>query len=207
MHLPNEILSTILQILGFALIPLLVWLFTKRDSQGFLKYIGLKRSTKKANLLAVAACLIFVVPLLVLTLASPDFREIMFDPHSVTGKFRQMEFGINTLLILLIIALLKTALAEEIFFRGFVAKRLISVTGFVRGNLIQAAIFGAVHAALFAMVTGNLLFLFVIFLFPALGAYISVYLNEKLAGGSIIPGWISHALANVLAYGIVGFLM
>jgi len=47
----------------------------------------------------------------------------------------------------------------------------------------------------------------VIFVVPAAGAYVSVYLNEKIAGGSIVPGWISHASANVLSYSIVGFLM
>ncbi|MEZ4990761.1 MAG: hypothetical protein R2824_10130 [Saprospiraceae bacterium] len=46
-----------------------------------------------------------------------------------------------------------------------------------------------------------------IFIIPSIGAYVSVYLNKKMADGSIIPGWISHALANVLAYGIVGFII
>jgi hypothetical protein len=40
-----------------------------------------------------------------------------------------------------------------------------------------------------------------------IGAYVSVYLNEKMGDGSIIPGWISHGLANVISYSVVGFLI
>ncbi len=79
--------------------------------------------------------------------------------------------------------------------------------GFKKGNTLQASIFGILHTGLFAAITSNLAFLFLTFLLPAIGAYVSGYLNEKMAGGSIVPGWISHALANVLAYSIVGFLL
>ena len=203
----NEIIGTILQVFVFTLIPFLVYLIRNRSAKGFLEYIGLKRSTRQANFFAVLACLLFALPLLVLTLLNEDFREIMFDPGSITGKFRQMGPGISSIVILLFIALFKTSLAEEIFFRGFVAKRLISLLGYAKGNLLQAALFGGIHTALFAMITSNSLFLLLIFLVPAIASYVSVYLNEKLADGSIIPGWISHGLANVLAYSIVGFII
>lgn len=68
----------------------------------------------------------------------------MFDPNSITGKLRTMEFGTNAIILLLIIGVFKTAFAEEILFRGFIAKRLISVFGFVKGNLFQAIIFGII---------------------------------------------------------------
>ena len=32
-------------------------------------------------------------------------------------------------------------------------------------------------------------------------------INEKIANGSIIPGWISHGLANIIAYSVIGFLI
>jgi membrane protease YdiL (CAAX protease family) len=203
----NEIIGTILQILVFALIPFLVYLIKKKTTIGFLDYIGLKKSTRKANYLAILACLLFAGPMLVLTFTSADFKEIMFDPHSMTGKFRQLGFGINSVSILILTAVFKTSFAEELFFRGFVAKRLISSIGYKKGNLLQAFIFGIIHAALFALTTSNAIFLLVIFLIPSIGAYVSVYLNEKLANGSIIPGWISHGLANLLAYSIVGFVI
>ncbi|MCB0588762.1 MAG: CPBP family intramembrane metalloprotease, partial [Phaeodactylibacter sp.] len=96
---------------------------------------------------------------------------------------------------------------EEILFRGFLAKRLISVLGYQWGNVLQAAIFGAVHLLLFISLGTGLPFLAFIFAFTALGAYVTVYLNEKKADGSIIPGWIAHGLANVVSYSVIGFLM
>jgi membrane protease YdiL (CAAX protease family) len=104
-------------------------------------------------------------------------------------------------------AIFKTSFSEEILFRGFIAKRLIGYLGYLKGNIIQAIIFGIIHAALFAFITSNIIFLIIIFVVPSIGAYVSVYLNEKMANGSIIPGWISHGLANILSYGIIGFLI
>lgn len=207
MSVINEIIGAVAQIIVFALIPFIVYLVTNKTTKGFFSYIGLKKSTKRANILAIAACLLFVIPPLLLTYVSDDFKEIMLAPSSVTGKFSQMDLGLNSAFLLLMIAIFKTAFAEEILFRGFIAKRLVSVLGYLRGNLLQAFIFGIIHTGLFALTTQNTLFLAVIFIVPSIGAFVSVYLNEKLANGSIIPGWISHGLANILSYGIVGFLI
>lgn len=203
----NEAIDAVLQILVFTLVPFLVYLIRTKSASGFFGYIGLKESTKKANYLAVFACLIFAAPMLILTLTSADFKEIMFDPNSITGKFRHMVFGIESIVILITIAVFKTSFAEEILFRGFIAKRLISVLGYQKGNILQATIFGIVHSALFTLVTRDPVFLIIIFIVPSIGAYVSAYLNEKIGNGSIIPGWISHGLANILAYSIVGFVI
>ena len=203
----SELIDAIFQVLIFTLIPFIVYLIKHKRAKGFLNYIGLKKSTRKANILAIVACLLFAAPPLILTLISGDFKEIMLNPSSITGKFNQMEFGINSIFILLVMAIFKTAFAEEILFRGFIAKRLISKIGFQKGNILQALLFGIIHMGLFAMTTQNPFFLSMIFIIPAVGAYVSVILNEKLANGSIIPGWISHGLANILSYGIVGFLI
>ncbi len=203
----NEIIGAVLQVGVFTLIPFLVFVIRKKTTKGFFEYIGIKKSTKRANYLAVLACLLFAGPILLLVFVNSEFKEIMFDPNSITGKFRAMGIGMQSVSILLIIALVKTALAEEILFRGFIAKRLISLLGFQKGNLLQAIIFGIIHTALFVFITSNFLFLILIFVLPSLGAYVSGYLNEKVGEGSIMPGWISHALANVLAYSVVGFLI
>lgn len=203
----NETIGAILQIIILTLIPFLVYVIKKKSTKGFLRYIGLKKSTRKANYLAILACLLFAAPILILTLISTDFKEIMFNPTSVTGKFREMGVGLNSIFILIVVAVFKTSFAEEILFRGFIAKRLISIMGYQKGNIIQSIIFGIIHTALFATITTNILFLLVIFIVPSVGAYISTYLNEKVGNGSIIPSWISHGLANILSYSIVGFLI
>jgi len=203
----NEIISALLQVIAFSLIPLIVYLIKKRSLKGFFDYIGLKKSNRKANALALLIVLVLVVPMLVLTVTNSEFNEIMTNPKSMTGKFKAMGFGAGSVVLILVTAGIKTALAEEIFFRGFVAKRLIAVTNYQVGNLMQASIFGVIHTLLFMTITSNIFFLFVIFFFPALGAYFKVYLNEKMAAGSIVPGWIAHGVGNVVAYSVVAFLL
>lgn len=203
----TEIISAILQVLVFALIPFLVYLIQKKSVKGFLKYIGITRSNSKANYLAILASLIFILGALGLIFINDEFKQMMIDPKSITGKFRMMGFSVESVVILITIAVFKTSMAEEILFRGFVAKRLIGVLGYQKGNLLQAFLFGIMHSLLFLTITDNIFFLVFIFIVPSIGAYISAYLNEKIAGGSIIPGWISHGMANVVAYSVVGFII
>lgn len=206
MMILSEIKNSISQILLFSLIPIIIYLIKQNTLKGFFVYVGLKKSINKANLYAVLTSILFSGSLLLLAIFNDEFREIVHSPSSSTGGFKELGFSFSSVVILLIAAIFKTALAEEIFFRGFVAKRLISVLGYQKGNVLQALIFGVIHTAIFALVTSNILFLAVIFIVPSIGSYVSVYLNEMLADGSIIPGWISHALGNIVSYTIVGFL-
>lgn len=203
----DTILSTVLQLLVFTMIPFVVYLITKRTSKGFWNYIGLKPSNRKANGTAVLASLIFLLPPIFLLMLNEDFREIMTDPKSISGHFREMGFSVPVLIMIALTAILKTALAEEILFRGFLAKRLVAWLGYSAGNFVQGLLFGLLHLALFATIQANLFFLIFIFLFSGLGAYVSVYINEKMADGSIVPGWISHAIANLGSYSIVAFFV
>ena len=203
----NTLFSAILQLLVFSLIPLLVYLIRYRKLAGFLDYIGLKPSPLKANMLALLITALIALPIIVIGILDEQFLTVLTDPKSVTGQIRQIADPGQTIITVLIMAILKTALAEEIFFRGFVAKRLIALLGFQAGNWLQAVLFGLLHGVLFLSVTDNPLFIAVIFIFPTLGAYFKAYLNEKLANGSIIPGWIAHASGNLVAYSYVAFFV
>ena len=203
----DTLLSTLLQLLVFSLIPFVVFLISKRSARGFWEYIGLQPSKREANLLAIATSLVFVAPALILSTVNEGFREIMTDPNSISGHFRELGFSLPVLIMIGLTAIFKTALAEEILFRGFLAKRLMAWLGYSWGNLVQALVFGGIHLALFAMISSNWFFLIFIFAFSGLGAYISAYLNEKRANGSIIPGWIAHALANLITYTVVAFFI
>lgn len=196
-------ISAVFQVLLFTAIPFLVYVFRNKSARGFIGSIGLKRSTSRANLLALLVMVLLVAPLLILVLTNDEFRAIMTDPDSVTGKIREMGVGVEAVVTILITAVVKTSLAEEIFFRGFLAKRLIAVTNYQVGNVLQAVIFGIVHTLLFMSITANVWFLATIFVFPAAGAYFKTYLNEKLANGSILPGWIAHGTANLVSYGFI----
>lgn len=195
------------QLIVLSLIPLLVFLIKKKTLKGFFHWIGLKKSNAKANLMALGVMIITAAPLIILSMLNEEFWEIITDPKSVTGQFRAQGLSTSTVINLLIVAMLTTSLTEEIFFRGFVAKRLIVVTSFRVGNTIQAIIFGIIHTLIFLSITSNSLFLFVIFLFPAVASYFKVYLNEKVANGSIIPGWIAHGSGNIVAYSTIGFIL
>lgn len=201
----NTTINAVLQVLVLLLIPFIAYLIRKKTTKGFWNDLGFKKSNKKANLYALLVMLILVLPVIILVLTNDEFKEIMLDSKSVSGAMRKIGFGIEAVVVILLSAIIKTALSEEIFFRGFLAKRLIAITSFRTGNLIQAIIFGAIHALVFILITSNLLFLTVIFIFPTIGAYFKTYLNEKMANGSIIPGWIAHATANIISYSFVAF--
>jgi len=175
----DTILSAILQVLVFSLIPFLVYWISKRKIKGFLEYIGLKRSTRKANLLALLIVIILAGPMLLLAFFNDEFKEILTHKETITGMIREMGLGGPAIVTIIFTALLKTALAEEIFFRGFIAKRLIAVTNFQIGNVIQAILFGAIHLLLFLTITQNPLFLTVIFVFPAVGAYLKTFILKQ----------------------------
>ena len=113
----------------------------------------------------------------------------------------------ESLVILFIAAVFKTSFTEELFFRGFLAKRLIAWLGFGVGNFIQALIFGIIHVLIFLYMNAGIGFLIFMFLLSGLAGWLTAYINEKMANGSIIPGWIAHGLGNVLAYLTIGLLL
>ena len=201
----NQLVGTALQLLLFTSIPFIVYFVQNRSVKGFFDYIGLKKSTRRANLLALLVVIIIIAPIAILVFTSPEFKDILLASQSVTGQLWRMGPNLQTVFAILLLAYIKTALTEEIFFRGFLAKRLIAATNFQTGNVLQALIFGILHSLLFLRITDNILFLLVIFLFPTIGAYLKTYLNEKMANGSIIPGWIAHGTGNFLAYSLVVF--
>src|SRR5690606_2820685 len=87
---------------------------------------------------------------------------------------------IRNCITILIAAILRTSLSEEIFFRVFLAKRLIALTNFQTGNFLQELIFGIIHTLFFLPITHNALFFLVIFIFPAMSAYLQTYLTHKI---------------------------
>ena len=199
------ITSAFNQILLFSLIPFLVYLVQRKSYKGFLQNIGLTRPTKKSIQWALVLVSLIAIPFLILTTINEDFKSVLLHPDSVTGAISQMGLGSTSIVVILIMAVFKTSFSEEIFFRGFLAKRLIAITNFKVGNWIHAIIFGLIHGLFFLTITDNLLFICLIFIIPTISSYLKVIINEKMAGGSIIPGWIAHALANIISYSFIVF--
>ncbi len=204
----NELLSTTLQIGLFTLIPYLFFLFRKNKETTFKQYIGLNKPTKKSILYVLLVSFLFVIIGIGMTFIDSGIKQVVMEPPSITGKLRQMGLNANSLIILFMIALFKTSFAEEVLFRGFVAKQLIKKFNFNLGNILQALIFGAIHLFLFRYLTKSTIFpLVFIFIFSTVAGWVLGYIKEKYTNGSIIPGWIAHGFGNAFSYIIIAFLL
>ncbi|HOZ51403.1 MAG TPA: CPBP family intramembrane metalloprotease [Chitinophagaceae bacterium] len=204
----NELLSTILQIGIFTLIPFLFFVFRKDKSQFFFQWICFIKPPLKSIVYVFFISLLFVAIGIGLIFIDDGIRQVVTTPPSINGNLREMGLHINTIIILLIIALFKTSLAEEILFRGFIAKQLIQKFNFKIGNLLQALIFGCIHLLLFwALTKANYFPLIFIFILSTLAGWSIGYVKEKYANGSIIPGWIAHAIGNTISYFIIAFVL
>lgn len=207
-QLVNEFISTIFQIGLFTLIPFIFFLFRKDKTLKFFRYIGLYKPTTKSLMYVVLTSLIFLIAGIGLIFIDDSIKQAVLSPNSVTGKLRLMGLNATTVTILLIIALFKTSFAEEILFRGFIAKRLINKLGFKIGNILQAIIFGLLHLLLFWLLTKTTFIpLIFIFIFSSFAGWTIGYIKEKFANGSIIPGWVAHGLGNTLSYFIIAFVI
>ncbi|MBD2701945.1 CPBP family intramembrane metalloprotease [Spirosoma sp. BT702] len=204
----NQAISAVLQVALFTLIPFLFFLFRRNKQITFGQYIGFYNPTRKSMQYTFATLLLFLAVGVGFAFLDDGIRQAVTSPKSVTGQLRQMGFSVESVTTLLLIALIKTSLSEEIFFRGFIAKRLIASLGFNVGNVAQAVIFGLVHLLLFWLIVKSSPFTLVFFfLFSGFAGWLIGYIKEKFANGSIIPGWMAHGLGNTLSYAIIAFLL
>ncbi|MEK5033195.1 CPBP family intramembrane glutamic endopeptidase [Paenibacillus sp. FSL R7-0302] len=188
----SMMVSSLIQLILFSFIPLVCWLIFARKKQSFWSWIGLKApEIKKKNLFFI---LFFSGLLLFLSLG---WVIMLFFTNGSDVAASQFDgVGVAGIAAALFYAFVQTGLSEEIVFRGFIGKRLISAVGFTAGNSVQAALFGCLHGAMFFSHAGCLNAL-IITLFTAVIGWFMGYINEKLAGGSIVPSWIMHGLANL----------
>lgn len=187
MLLLSSVISSVVQLGLFLVIPFAWWAFTARHSVGFASWIGLRWPTwdGRRALLGVA---------MVIGAASTALLQ------SLSGDVPAARFagrGLGGLVPVLLFAIVQTSLAEEIFFRGFLGKRVIARWGFAPGNAAQAIAFGILHVAMFVSFADPIRLLAIGILTGASG-WIVGWLNEEGAGGSILPGWALHASANLL---------
>lgn len=191
MFLLSSAISAFAQLGLILALPLAWWGLTARRSVGFASWIGLRRPTWSAGGARVGAA---VLAWVLIGAASTALLQ------SLSGQVPTARFagrGLAGIIPVLLFAIVQTSLAEEIFFRGFLGKRVIARWGFAPGNCAQAIAFGILHVALFASFVDPVRLLLIGILTGASG-WIAGWLNEKSAGGSILPGWALHASANLL---------
>lgn len=187
----NKLVSGIIEVLLFSLIPILWWLVTARKKENFFYWIGLRRVERgngfaKVFMLAIFSFLTLSIIILIM----------MRGVDMATSEFSGL--GVSALPSVLVYAFLNTALSEEIFFRGFILKRISGRFGFQVANLIQAALFGGLHGIMFFNAIGVLKSIIII-IFTGLIGWVMGYINEKKAYGSILPSWIIHGISNLFS--------
>ena len=191
MFLLSSAISAFAQLGLILVLPLAWWALTARRSVGFASWIGLRRPTwdgRRGRLGVV------ILAWVAIGAASTALLQ------SFSGQVPAARFagqGLGGIVPVLLFAIIQTSLAEEIFFRGFLGKRIIARWGFAPGNAAQAIVFGILHVALFASFADPVRLLLVGILTGSSG-WIAGWINEKSAGGSILPGWALHASANLL---------
>ncbi|MCH7322765.1 CPBP family intramembrane metalloprotease [Solibacillus sp. MA9] len=190
----NLLISAIFQVLLFSIIPFVWWLVTARKETRLLTWLGIKK-IKIRNYQTYMASFLLVMIILVI----PAYIAVilfMDDSAMATSQFSGK--GLSAFIPALIYAFLQTGLSEEIFFRGFLTKRLIFKFGFQLGNSIQGFLFGLMHGAIFMMLL-NPIQLIIIILITGVGGYLLGWINEKQSNGSIISSWLIHGIVNTIS--------
>ena len=191
--LVSKIISSIIEIILISFLPFIWWLISAKKKESFFNWIGLKKidnKNKKSTLINTIVISLVFMTVSILTL------YLIKDIETATSEFKGLR--ISALLPALIYAIFNTSLPEEIFFRGFLLKRLSNKFGFRIANVIQSIIFGLLHGIMFFSLVGVVKAIIII-LFTGIVAYAMGYVNEKKSNGSILPSWFIHALSNIFA--------
>lgn len=188
----SKLISSVIQIILFTIIPFIWWLITAQKECSFLKWIGLKKAEVSKNktmlwIVCISAAFLILSGVILIFLKGVE---------TATSDFSSL--GMSAIPAILIYAIFNTALPEEILFRGFLLKRISNRFGFNAGNAIQALLFGLMHGIMFISSVGVLLAIIVILFTGAIGWFMG-YTNEKKADGSILPSWCIHAIANIFS--------
>lgn len=189
--LMSKVVSSVVEVVLFSVIPFIWWLVTARKTQKFGAWLGLKKP--EGGMKTVVATLCVAIAFLLLGAYS---LYIVKGIETATSDFTGL--GAAAIPAILVYAAFNTALPEEILFRGFLLKRLQNKFGFAFGNTVQALIFGVIHAVMFFSLVGTVKAA-IILAFTTAIAWFMGYINEKKANGSILPSWTVHAIANIFS--------
>ena len=184
------LLSSIIQIVLIGVIPFIWWLLTKRKQEKFFCWIGLKKIKKEQLKTIICRTLIVTIAFLLLSIYMIFITK---DISTATSQFDGL--GVKGLIPAIIYSFIQTSFTEEIFFRGFLLKRIKNKFGFTTANIVQSLLFALLHCAMFLTLT-SLFNVILITLFTGLIALAMGYINEKESEGSIYPSWCIHGIAN-----------
>ncbi len=191
--------SVLIQLIVFCIIPFIYWLIRGRKKSSFFKYIGMYAPQKATSVKMIVTFMIIYIVIYGIV----HFTAISKITQPSAESF--MGLGLVAVIPAFFVSFIQQAMAEEILFRGFIAKRLISRTGLFAGNIIQAAFFGSIHVLFSISDSKNLMAYIIIFISTAAGGWLLGYLSEKVFNGSIIPSILLHGLGNFIMVLSVAF--
>lgn len=189
------------------LISLTFWAVFGRKKAGFWTWIGLTLPPSRAIVGAVLVAFV-LVPIAWLTWLYPPIYALVTSPNSIGAQIALLDSPFEAVAVIVVTAVFTTALAEEILFRGLIAKRFMNAFGFQVGNAVQASLFTALHLSFLLLPNTPsaelvIVGLMVLIVFPM--SWLIGWLNETVGRGSTVPGWIAHALANLASYTLLVF--
>lgn len=187
----EKIISSILQIFIFTVLPFFWWFVTARKDKSFFEWIGLKNITggKKTWTAIIIVSILFILVGMVTLFTIKNVK-------TATSNFSGL--GVKAIPAIIIYAALNTALPEELIFRGFILKRVMKISSFNIANIVQALMFGLLHGIMFSSLVGNIKVIFII-LITGVVAWFMGRINEIYSDGSILPSWIIHTVSNVFS--------
>lgn len=189
-------IGALLQLLAFTAIPAAVYAIGRRR-EGLAAYLGLRWPPPGALLLGLLAGA-GGAALAGLAIRGTPWGELLGGPSTPAGGLSGRS-GVDAVAHVFARAVIQTGIAEEILFRGFVARRAFAWLGFARGNLLQAAIFAAVHGIVLVAVPAAVPAAPLVLGLPFVAALLLGWINERRGGGSIVPGMVAHASGNAVA--------
>lgn len=194
MQIISLLISAVLQAILFSIIPFIWWLIYGRKEKRLFEWLGLKKPIIKNKIKYVITFVTTIIILLIPSLLIIPF----FIDKSIMATSQFSGQGVSALIPALIYAFLQTGFSEELFFRGFLTKRLINKFGFQVGNVAQSLLFGLMHGLMFISKAG-ILGAIITTLLTGIVGWLMGWINEKQSNGSIVSSWLLHGCANTLA--------
>lgn len=199
----SAVMTAVTNLIVFSAVPFLWWFFRRRRQTGFGAWIGFIRPRLKTGwwVLAIFAVVYyFFYNFDFTTLIGDASMEALESSGSIAVNV-YAGLGAAAILPAFIENFVANGVAEEILYRGFLCKRLCGRFGAVRGVILQAVLFGAMHNLLYlaAGIPVGADYHILMFLFTGTAALLLGFLNEKIYNGSIIPSILLHGAGNFIA--------
>ncbi|EHJ52648.1 CAAX amino terminal protease family protein [Streptococcus macacae NCTC 11558] len=200
MLLVKQINSSLMQLLAVLVISYIVYRLSPEKSRlRFSQWIGLVKTKIRWGYCCVIGFSYFIVGFLI---AYYLYSSHLVQNTSVMGRsYQATGFSIETILIILIWAIVQTSLTEEILFRACLRKLSARFLGKRGGNILQALLFAALH--LLILSSYDLLPMLMIFAMTFSIAYALGWLVSSNSKESIMETWLIHAVTNILSQGLI----